>query len=131
MAEYDDAAMDAARLESLSARERDVDSLLRAGNGPAAVSAALADPPFRTKRQDIKDRNAALVARAIAAVRDDEMPRIVDGMSEEEIDVLMKYIYRGLGDLENCASLLKWHEKALEKGGLGSIVRAFTERRTA
>jgi len=45
--------------------------------------------------------------------------------------VLMKYIYRGLGtakkDQDHYKSLLKWHPKVLAIAGPASIVRAMAE----
>jgi actin related protein 2/3 complex subunit 5 len=44
----------------------------------------------------------------------------------------MKYIYRGFSEpTDNSgAILLTWHEKAYAIGGLGSIVRVLTDRKT-
>jgi actin related protein 2/3 complex subunit 5 len=48
-----------------------------------------------------------------------------------QIDLLMKYIYRGFESPSDGSSghLLLWHEKVFEKGGLGSIVRVLTDKK--
>lgn len=74
-------------------------------------------------------------------------------LSSDQVDVLMKYVYRGFANpTENsCGILLVWHEKvrggdgmaqviwlsgcslslqAVAAGGLGSIVRTITDRKT-
>jgi hypothetical protein len=43
----------------------------------------------------------------------------------------MKYVFRGLAEAESCAALLKWHGALVDVAGLGCIVRAMTDRKTA
>lgn len=63
----------------------------------------------------------------------EKIEEAVNSLDKDSVDVLMKYIYRGfeLPASENvtCAALLVWHEKVMEKGGLGSIIRVMTDRR--
>lgn len=49
------------------------------------------------------------------------------------LDVLMKYLYRFLGDPDTCSGsglVLKWHKKVAEKAGDGAIIRVMTDRKT-
>lgn len=46
------------------------------------------------------------------------------------VDVLIKYIYRLLGQHSNAQSMLKWHERVVSKVGLGALVRALADRKT-
>ena len=52
-------------------------------------------------------------------------------LSAEELDVLMKYVYRGLAmpkrDQDHYKALLKWHPKVLASAGPASIVRVMAE----
>jgi len=55
----------------------------------------------------------------------------------ELLDVLTKYIYKGMKDASSGAGsggkmsvLLSWHEKVVDVAGEGSIVRCMTDRRT-
>ena len=66
----------------------------------------------------------------LTAIKEADMKKNVDGLSPDELDVLMKYVYKGLEDGENSTALLRWHAAVAEKGGLGCIVRALAERRT-
>ena len=63
------------------------------------------------------------------------LSRIAD--RTELLDVLMKYLYKGMKDASAGAGsggkmsvLLSWHEKVVDVAGEGSIVRCMTDRRT-
>jgi len=111
-------------------RQRDVNNQLNMGNLSAALKTALQDPPLGCKDQALRDQNSALVTSVLVATKEADIKKNVDSLSPDELDVLMKYIYRGLEDGENSTSLLKWHAATFDKGGLGCIVRAMAERRT-
>ena len=84
------------------------------------------------EHQQAKDRNTQTVMEALLSVRSNDMSNIVKSLSSEDLDVLMKYVYKGMAfpEVFNAATLLSWHEKTLEIGGLGSIVRVMTDQRT-
>ena len=50
---------------------------------------------------------------ALLACRANDMTAIVKSLSVDQVDILMKYIYRGMAspDLFNSGILLQWHEK--------------------
>ena len=60
-----------------------------------------------------------------------EIEKIVDSLNEDEIDTLMKYIYRGFenSNVGNSGNLLVWHDKVYIKGGAGSIVRVLSDKK--
>ena len=68
----------------------------------------------------------------LAAVSDSEIPALVNGLSLEDCDTLMKYVYKLMQrpKTSNCASLLKFHGQLVEKAGHGSIIRVMTDRKT-
>eukprot|EP01110_Echinostelium_bisporum_P002918 TRINITY_DN17190_c0_g1_i1.p1 TRINITY_DN17190_c0_g1~~TRINITY_DN17190_c0_g1_i1.p1 ORF type:complete len:143 (-),score=52.78 TRINITY_DN17190_c0_g1_i1:38-466(-) len=113
----------------VSARVSEVTKLLNGGKAAAALPLALADPPTHCKNQDIKDQNATAVLNVLTGVGEKGIDAAVAGLNADQLDILMKYIYRGLATGEN-ASLLKWHESVLKKSGLGSVVRVLTDRKT-
>jgi len=114
----------------LNDRTREVNSQLNMGKTGEALRCALANPPLGCKDQHIRDTSAALVTTVLLAIKEADMKKQIESLSPDDLDVLMKYIYKGLEDGENSNALLKWHAAVSERGGLGCIVRAIAERRT-
>jgi actin related protein 2/3 complex subunit 5 len=50
---------------------------------------------------------------ALSAAKTSDIPNIVKTLNTAQLDVLMKFIYRGMGspELYNPSILLAWHEK--------------------
>jgi len=111
-------------------KQREINNFLNMGNHSGAIKAAVADPPLGCKDQGIKDNYSRVVISVLTAVKEADINKNIDSLNPDELDVLMKFIYKGLEDGENSTSLLKWHAAATAKGGLGSIVRALAERKT-
>ncbi|KAI8813411.1 actin-related protein 2/3 complex subunit 5 [Cladochytrium replicatum] len=127
----DGSALSVADLEAnVNARGVDVRSLLQRGNIAAAVAKSVTDPPAGRAPSSLKDRNTQTVMEALQAAKSAEIPAIVKTLTSDQLDVLMKYIYRGMASPEtyNSSILLTWHEKVLEVSGLGSVVRVLTDR---
>jgi len=116
----------------VEARKGSVTSLVTQKNYVGALTAALADPEkvLASKNADVKSANAAVVFQVIDAVEDKEIDGVLEGLDPLVMDLLMKYVYKGLSTPENANSLLKWHAKVLERAGPGGIVRAMTDRKT-
>jgi len=114
----------------VQAREKEVTRLLNAGKGLDALPLVLDNPPTHAKTTEIKDQNATLVLNVLTQIKEKDVEASVNALNADQLDVLMKYIYRGLSSGEQAPALLKWHESVLKKSGLGTIVRALTERKT-
>lgn len=67
----------------------------------------------------------------VSNVKDAAIDEVISQLSEEEGETLMKYLYAGLGNPEEkgLGILLKWHAKVSDAKGLGSVVRALTEKK--
>ncbi len=119
-------------LASVTARSKSSLSLLKSDK-VLALSCALASPPTSSKVVETKDLNAATVASVLSAIPDSDMDKCVDGITLEECDILLKYLYRMLGDASNTdknGQILKWHAKVSGKTGPGGIVRVMADRKT-
>ena len=129
---YDDKVLDESRLKNVEQRSEKVDQLLRQNQYVDALQTALENPPVGSKNEEIKKKNANVVFRALAAIpeRDNDIKGIIDGLTIDAQDTLMKYIYRALGEAQSCGSMLKWHGALLEKAGIGAIVRTMGDRKT-
>lgn len=131
--EYQEAAageMDAQFESIVSQNEQTAMQALNASRGSSAIADVLSNPILGCKNQSLKDRNADVMMKLLTCVKEAGVKAIVDTLNEDQIDLLMKYVYRLLESGENSPILLKWHECAFEKGGLGTIVRVISERRT-
>uniref|UniRef100_A0A3B4E8J1 Actin-related protein 2/3 complex subunit 5 n=1 Tax=Pygocentrus nattereri TaxID=42514 RepID=A0A3B4E8J1_PYGNA len=109
--------------------EAEVDSLIRQYPSEPAV---LKNPPINTKNQNVKDRAEGLVLKVLTAFKSSDIEKAVQSLDKNKVDLLMKYIYKGFErpSENSSAVLLQWHEKALSAGGVGSIVRVLTARKT-
>ncbi|CAI9596590.1 unnamed protein product [Staurois parvus] len=112
--------------------EGEVDGAIRGGNMVGALHAALKNPPINTKNQSAKDRAESLVLKVLVLFKTNEIEKAVQSLEKNDVDMLMKYIYKGFESPSDNSSavLLQWHEKALAVGGVGSIVRVLTARKT-
>ena len=72
-----------------------------------------------------------MVFAVLGAIREDAgIAAAVEELDGEEVDVLMKYVYKGLSvRVDLAAALLKWHAAATRKSGIATIVRTLTDRR--
>lgn len=68
----------------------------------------------------------------LSAVRSNDIPGVIKAVDSQEIDILVKYLYKLMAfpATYNSSILLAWHEKAIEIGGVGSICRTMTSRQT-
>lgn len=76
-----------------------------------------------------QDQNFQSVLNVLLAIKGPGIDGACKALSPEQLDTLMKYIYRGLESGEYPV-MLTWHDRCLNYGGLGCIVRALSDRRT-
>ena len=70
------------------------------------------------------------MANALTRVPAGEIQKVVNGLSSEEADTVLKYVYKAMEKGEGCDNLLKWHDLLFQKFGDGIIVRAINDRRS-
>jgi len=102
---------------------------LSQGKHLQALQTALGAPTGGKEPQSVKDSAASQVANIIAAIKEADTTKIVEGLTEAERSTLLKYVFRSMaGAGQNYAALLKWHEKVVEKDGPGAIMRVLVDR---
>ena len=78
-----------------------------------AILMVLNNAPVNSKDSNLKETVAALILRGMSQMRSNNIDAFVGGLNQDQLDMLMKYIYRGFQkpvDITN-AALLSWHEK--------------------
>ncbi|KPI93839.1 Actin-related protein 2/3 complex subunit 5-like protein [Papilio xuthus] len=95
-----------------------------------ALKLVLGNAPVGSTNQQVKDNALAITLKVLLAIKSAQIEEAVGNLSLDDIDILMKYIYRGFEYPSEGSSghLLLWHEKAFNVGGSGSIVRVLSDR---
>lgn len=114
-------------IAEIEERGKHVSSLLRKQDHIAALKKSLENPPIRSKQDSVKADNADVVKNVMTSITDASIDSTIAALDEEELDCLMKYVYRFLA-LPNLPSMLKWHAKILEKTGVGCIMRTLADK---
>lgn len=108
----------------------DITTLIQACRYSEALKLAIKHSNNVGRKHPQRDQVAEQMLRVILNVRSSEtIETIVNSLDLDEIDVLMRYIYYGFEHPVEGSSgyLLTWHDKACNRGGVGSIVRVLTE----
>ncbi|XP_072792652.1 actin-related protein 2/3 complex subunit 5-like protein [Taeniopygia guttata] len=113
----------------------EVEALLRhrrTGEALRAFHAAIRSSPGSSRSQAVKEQAQGTMLKVLTSFKSSEIEQAVNSLDRNGVDLLMKYIYKGFEKpTENSSAiLLQWHEKALAVGGLGSIIRVLTARKT-
>ncbi|NXT30040.1 ARP5L protein, partial [Syrrhaptes paradoxus] len=104
----------------------------RRGDALRAFHSALRGCPGASGNPAAKEQAQGTVLKVLTSFKSSDIEQAVNSLDRNGVDLLMKYIYKGFEKpTENSSAiLLQWHEKALAVGGLGSIVRVLTARKT-
>uniref|UniRef100_A0A0N4ZV58 Actin-related protein 2/3 complex subunit 5 n=1 Tax=Parastrongyloides trichosuri TaxID=131310 RepID=A0A0N4ZV58_PARTI len=111
--------------------EKLVQQLLSSGKNTEALKAALSNAPLNVKDMSITERAVKTVVKALTNHRNAEIGDSITELSDDEIDILMKYIYKGMEIMPDgsvCNSLLSWHSHAFNRCGYGGIMRVLSDR---
>eukprot|EP00668_Euglena_longa_P028920 GGOE01036254.1.p1 GENE.GGOE01036254.1~~GGOE01036254.1.p1 ORF type:complete len:116 (-),score=46.78 GGOE01036254.1:202-522(-) len=88
--------------------------------------AELHEVPFA----DIKpESNESLLDLLYAKTRDEDIKATVSKLDIDQLDLLMKFLYKALELGKNSGTLFRWHAAVEEAGGLGCIVRVLTDKK--
>jgi len=111
--------------------ESEITLLLNQGKGGEALRNCLRNAPLGSKNQQVKDNAMSVTLRVLMSIKSSQMDEVIQSLEPDQVDILMKYIYRGFeAPTEGSSShLLSWHEKAFAVGGLGCITRVLSDRK--
>ncbi|ELU10172.1 hypothetical protein CAPTEDRAFT_17923 [Capitella teleta] len=110
--------------------EGEVSNLLNRKANAEALKYVLQNAPVTSKDKNVKKQAFDLCLRVLLSFKSSEIDEAVKSLDQPEVDMLMKYIYRGFDNADGAnAQLLTWHEKTFSVGGSGSIVRVLTDRK--
>lgn len=75
-----------------------------------------------------QERNFSVVLDVLTRFRSSDVEKAVQSLSSDQVDILMKYIYRGFAyPTENsCGILLVWHEKVTHEQFFESVIKVMT-----
>ena len=71
------------------------------------------------------------MTKVLTSFKSSEVESAVATLGPEEVDLLMKYIYKAMevsNEGQTCAQLLAWHSHAFNRCGHGGIMRVFCDR---
>ena len=74
----------------------------------------MTNPP-KTKNDETKTANAAISGKVISKISDSKIDQVINSLDQDELNQVMKYVFKAMATGENCSSLLKWHEKLVAK----------------
>ncbi|XP_066157517.1 actin-related protein 2/3 complex subunit 5-C [Euwallacea fornicatus] len=113
--------------------ENEVKNLLQKGKLIDALKVVLINAPLGSKNQQIKENALNLTLRVLLSIKPSQIEEAVGSLEEEQLDVLMKYVYKGFENPSEGSSghLLVWHEKVYNVAGVGCIVRVLSDTRRA
>ncbi|KAG7092314.1 hypothetical protein E1B28_008676 [Marasmius oreades] len=99
-----------------------------------ALSIVLDNPPYGPNVEEAKNVSLQILLTILNTTKSTEISTVIKSLSMDARDILMKYLYKGMGkpgwgDISGSV-LLGWHEKLTEIAGTGCIVRTMTDRRT-
>ena len=72
-----------------------------------------------------------VVMQVLLSIKSAQMEEAVNTLDRDQLDILMKYIYKGFETPSEGSSghLLAWHEKVHAVAGVGCIVRVLTDKK--
>ncbi|SCU95820.1 LAME_0F13630g1_1 [Lachancea meyersii CBS 8951] len=107
-------------------------SAATSGDFASALQLVTNDPPYGAD-ETTKTRYFEAVLSVLTQVRQAEIANLVKQLSLKQVDVLIKYLYKGMSVPEGQKQggiLLSWFEKVTQNSGVAPVVRYLSDRRT-
>ena len=125
---------DMREISSTNVPSMDEKHILRLSSGGKyleAIQYIFSFNPHLCKDTAFKETAANLMLQTMLSVKTSDIDSLLAQMDVDQLDLLMKYIYKGfeIPSEGRSAQLLVWHQKVFTKAGLGSIVRVLTDKK--
>jgi len=101
------------------------EGFLQQSNFLKALQVAITAPNGGSKDQDTA---AQTVSNVLNGIKEADMGKILDQLSEDERVHVLRFTYRGMALAQNCAPLLRWNNAIYDKDGAGAIMRVLVNR---
>merc|ERR1711874_439253 len=75
--------------------DKEITNLLIQGKNLDALKLVLRNAPVTSRNQMVKDAALSIVIKVLLSVKSAQMEEAVSALDREQLDILMKYIYRG------------------------------------
>ncbi|SCU82583.1 LANO_0B06810g1_1 [Lachancea nothofagi CBS 11611] len=107
-------------------------SAATSGDFATALQLLTSDPPYSAD-ETAKARYFEAVLSVLTQVRQAEIASLIKQLSSTQIDVLIKYLYKGMSvpdGQKQGGILLSWFEKLTQNSGVAPVVRYLSDRNT-
>ncbi|CAN6647608.1 actin-related protein 2/3 complex subunit 5 [Trichomonascus vanleenenianus] len=120
--------------QDISSRAQLVRQTLQKGDFAGALQVALDNPPYGGT-DSLKEVHLKTVVDILTSVKSNDITGVVQSLSAEQQNVLVKYLYKAMGSPigqahGNGGIMLSWFERTTAVTGQGPIVRFLSDRRT-
>ncbi|KAK9453452.1 actin-related protein 2/3 complex subunit 5 [Dipodascopsis uninucleata] len=108
-----------------------VRSAISRGDHSGALTIVLDSPPY-VGSDEVKNIHLTTVLEVLSTIKANDISKLVQSLSTEQRDTLIKYIYKGfsVSDTHGLSGvLLNWFEKVIDVTGQGAIMRYISDRR--
>lgn len=115
----------------LALAQQNARTLMGRGDVGGAVSQLVAVPPYGNSEAEKKAHADAVCGVVVQCKSLAEIKKAVGGLTVAEKDVLVKYLYRVMGEGtagKDAGVVLNWFDEVV-KGGLGGVVRYVCDER--
>lgn len=119
-------------VQEIQGRVGQLRSMASSGDIAGAVQLITSDPPYNSDEATKKTYLLA-VLEALGQVKTMDIANIVGQLNDSQVDVLVKYLYKGMSLPEGQKQggiLLAWLEKITQTNGVKPIVHFISDRRT-
>lgn len=119
-------------LQEITPKISQLRSLASSGDSKSAVALAVSDPPY-SGDENTKAEYFKAVLETLTQVRQADIAGVVSGLTSEQQDTLVKYLYKAMSIPEGQKQggiLLAWFERVTQVAGVRPVSHFINDRNT-